>query len=91
MQFFWDSQTDTPCAQDDGPYDMLADFMQSDIQGDTARISHLFDALEAKTLDETGNSYHISLTEEGLTLDPLFQEAAVCLIPLPIFIQALEA
>lgn len=90
MRFFHDDQG-KPQAEDDGPYHLLANFLQSDIQRDKARISALFDALERKNLDETSAFYRLQYRDSLIQLTPLVTNEAPLSVPQGVFIQALEA
>jgi uncharacterized protein YacL (UPF0231 family) len=88
LEFYWDSAGD-PRARCLGPGAVLANFLESDIQGSAKHgreILRAIDRIEAGKLDRwetTGNAYTLTLSPAGASLvSELDEEAKPCEIPL---------
>ena len=72
LQFYWDSTGD-PRARCEGPGEMVAGFLESDLQGSIASAHEVLRALDAVESGEltdwerTGNAYTLALSAEGAT------------------------
>lgn len=79
----------SPRARGERPGDLLAGYLESDLQGSvtsTVRLLDLLDRLEAGEIEhweETGNAYTLTLAPEGGTITPEWAEdVAPDLVPL---------
>ena len=73
LQFYWDATGD-PRARCEGPGEMVAGFLESDLQGSIASAHEVLRALdsvesgEIQEWERTGNAYTLALSSAGATL-----------------------
>jgi uncharacterized protein YacL (UPF0231 family) len=89
LEFFRDERGDPRARALDGrEHEVLAGFLESDVQGSAAfglEILEAVDAVEAGRLSawtHTGNAHTLTLAADGATIEPDFYEAAPGLVPL---------
>ena len=85
---YWDREDD-PRAQCDPPYELLAGFLESDIQGSAVVGREILQAIdrvmagEQETWQDTGNAYTLTLSAQEASIEAeAAREAASCQVSL---------
>lgn len=90
MKFYKD-ENGALCAEDHGELDILADFLETDVQGDRTAAIDLLQYLEKKDGQRIGNAFEVTFSDTHVTLTALEGEPQSQQISRVIFFQAVEA
>lgn len=84
-------EDNNPCAKADGELEILAAYLESDVQGDREAAIELLQFLERKHGERIGNAYSVTFDDKWVTISALEGAADSQSISRNIFFQAVEA